>query len=44
MTLATYFTDDATPVPCGNDCLQYSNLSDEDVGKLMGVLSDLGKV
>lgn len=44
MTLATYFTDDATPVPCGNDCLQYSNLSDEDVGKLMDVLSDLGKV
>lgn len=44
MTLANFFTDDGAPYACGNDCLQYDNLSDEQVGQLMDTLGQLGKV
>jgi hypothetical protein len=44
MTLATFFVDGGAPYPCGNDCLQYDNLSAEQVGGLMDTLGQLGKV
>lgn len=31
MTFATYFTDSASPHPCGNDCLQYEGLNDQQI-------------
>ncbi|KAB8198910.1 hypothetical protein BDV34DRAFT_218508 [Aspergillus parasiticus] len=41
MNLATLFTEQGTPIPCGSACLEYVNLSAEDNQKLMGIINNL---
>ncbi|KAE8416390.1 hypothetical protein BDV36DRAFT_297085 [Aspergillus pseudocaelatus] len=41
MNLATLFTEQGTPIPCGSACLEYVNLSAEDNQKLMDIINNL---
>lgn len=42
MNLATYFTGAGSlPLPCGDACLTYENLSDFDIGALQGAVGML---
>ncbi|GIC91977.1 uncharacterized protein Aud_008432 [Aspergillus udagawae] len=41
MNLATLFTEQGTPVPCGSACLDYVNLSAGDKQKLMDIVHNL---
>ena len=35
MTFATYWTDDASPHPCGNDCLLYEGLNEKQMNNVV---------
>ncbi|KAF7168431.1 hypothetical protein CNMCM5623_001484 [Aspergillus felis] len=41
MNLATLFTEQGTPVPCGSACLDYVDLSAADKQKLMDIVHNL---
>lgn len=41
MNLATLFTEQGTPIPCGSACLEYVNLSAEDNQKLIDIINNL---
>ncbi|KAG2022009.1 hypothetical protein GB937_004103 [Aspergillus fischeri] len=41
MVLATLFTEQGTPIPCGSACLDYVNLSAADKQKLMDIVHNL---
>ena len=41
MNLATLFTEEGTPSPCGSACLEYLNLSTEEYQKLMEIINNL---
>lgn len=43
MNLATLFTEDSKPLPCGSACLQYSKLSKDDDSKLKNIINGLLK-
>lgn len=41
MTFATFWTDDASPHPCGNDCLLYEMLNEKQMKNVVNAANKI---